>query len=67
MAGNGEDVGGELYVRVHTPSEPELSRNITARSDPEYAFVFPLGQSADESQTGAEAGETQDSQSEAAE
>lgn len=38
----GEFQGKELYVRVHHTFEPELSKQITAGLDPEYAFVFPL-------------------------
>jgi len=37
-----QDSGKELYVRVHHAFEPELSKRITARVDPEYAFIFPL-------------------------
>ncbi|MEE8393356.1 MAG: ABC transporter ATP-binding protein [Rhodospirillales bacterium] len=37
---NGE--GEELYVRVHHTFEVELKKNISARVDHEYAFVFPL-------------------------
>jgi iron(III) transport system ATP-binding protein len=60
-AGNGEESGDELYVRIHHTFEPELSKQITARIDPEYAFVFPMGQSAGESVTGDAAAETPDS------
>jgi hypothetical protein len=35
-------IGGELYVRVHHTFEVELKKNLSARLDPEYAFVFPL-------------------------
>jgi len=35
-------IGGELYVRVHHAFEVELKKNLSARLDPEYAFVFPL-------------------------
>jgi iron(III) transport system ATP-binding protein len=37
---NGE--GEELYVRVHHTFEVELKKNLSARVDPEYAFVYPL-------------------------
>jgi iron(III) transport system ATP-binding protein len=37
-----EDDGKELYVRIHHTFEPELSKNITAGVDPEYAFIFPV-------------------------
>ncbi len=32
----------ELYVRVHHAFEVELKKQITARIDPAYAFVFPI-------------------------
>ena len=43
-AGDWEGTG--LYVRVHHAFEPELQHRITAAIDPEYAFVFPLGDGA---------------------
>ncbi len=57
-----EDSGKELYVRVHHAFEPELSERITAGVDPEYAFIFPLGESGDM----AGAGDTGVSQPQAA-
>ena len=30
----------ELYVRIHRTFEVELKKSLTARIDPEYAFVF---------------------------
>ncbi len=53
----------ELYVRVHHTFEPELSKQITAGVDPEYAFIFPL----DDLGGVAGAGYTGSSQPEAAE
>ena len=38
--GNGE--GQEMYVRVHHTFEVELKKNISAKLDSEYAFVFPI-------------------------
>jgi len=38
--GNGE--GQDLYVRVHHTFEVELKKNISARIDPEYAFVYAI-------------------------
>ena len=35
----------ELYVRIHRTFEVELKKNLTARIDPEYAFVFPRTES----------------------
>jgi len=35
----------ELYVRVHHTFEIELQTDITARIDPEYAFIFPTEES----------------------
>ena len=35
-------IGDELYIRVHHTFEVELKKNLSARLDPEYAFVFPL-------------------------
>ena len=43
-AGDWEGTG--LYVRVHHAFEPELQHRITAAIDPDYAFVFPLGDGA---------------------
>ncbi|MHA1599032.1 MAG: ABC transporter ATP-binding protein, partial [Alphaproteobacteria bacterium] len=37
-----DGAGKELYIRVHHAFEVELKKNISARIDPEYAFVFPL-------------------------
>ncbi len=39
--------GPEFYVRIHHTFEPELRHRIEARIDPEYAFVFPLGEDSD--------------------
>jgi len=35
----------ELYVRIHRTFEVELKKSLTARIDPEYAFVFPATES----------------------
>lgn len=35
----------ELYVRVHHTFEIELQKDISARIDPEYAFIFPTEES----------------------
>jgi len=35
----------ELYVRIHRTFEVELKKDLTARIDPEYAFVFPVTES----------------------
>ena len=35
----------ELYVRIHRTFEVELKKSLTARIDPEYAFVFPVAES----------------------
>ena len=34
----------ELYVRVHHAFEPELSKRITAGVDPDYVFIYALGE-----------------------
>ncbi len=39
----------ELYVRIHRTFEVELKKSLTARIDPEYAFVFPSTDNAMES------------------
>lgn len=41
IAGN-QPEDTELYVRVHHAFEPELSKQIRAELDPEYAFIYPL-------------------------
>ncbi|NQU62508.1 MAG: ABC transporter ATP-binding protein, partial [Rhodospirillales bacterium] len=32
----------DIYVRIHHTFEPELSKKITGKIDPEYAFIFPI-------------------------
>ncbi len=38
----------ELYVRVHHAFEPELSKRITAGVDPDYVFIYAMGESDNE-------------------
>jgi hypothetical protein len=34
----------DIYVRIHHTFEPELSQRFTGNIDPEYAFIFPMGE-----------------------
>jgi iron(III) transport system ATP-binding protein len=34
----------DVYVRIHHTFEPELSQRFTGNIDPEYAFIFPMGE-----------------------
>ena len=43
-----QTTGEELYVRVHHAFEPELSKQITAGVDPDYAFIYAIGEGSDE-------------------
>lgn len=49
--GSTEDVAKELYVRIHHTFEPELSERITASIDPEYAFIFSIGDDSSKGET----------------
>jgi iron(III) transport system ATP-binding protein len=42
MARFGNNEGDVLYVRVHNTFEVELKKNLSARIDPEYAFVYAI-------------------------
>jgi hypothetical protein len=42
MARIGNNEGEVLYVRVHNTFEVELKKNLSARIDPEYAFVYSI-------------------------
>jgi hypothetical protein len=38
----GNSEGENVYVRVHHTFEVELKKNLSARIDPEYAFVYAI-------------------------
>ncbi|MDA1089612.1 MAG: ABC transporter ATP-binding protein [Proteobacteria bacterium] len=42
----------DVYVRIHHTFEPELSQQITAGIDPEYAFIFPTDEEGESTGTG---------------
>jgi iron(III) transport system ATP-binding protein len=57
----------DVYVRIHHTFEPELSKRITGGIDPEYAFIFPMGEEDELTEAGPENGTVSASQPEAAE